>query len=68
LTVVIVNVPDMCCRHDVREVTARLRDLDGVETVQADAGTAVVTVRGTVSEDLVRRTLEEIGFHTQGSG
>jgi copper chaperone CopZ len=68
LTVVIVSVPDMCCRHDVRAVTGRLRDLDGVETVQADAGAAVVVVRGTVSEETVRHALAQIGFRTSRSG
>lgn len=68
MTTVIVSVPGMCCRHDVRAVTARLRDLEGVETVQADAATATVMVRGAVSEEAVRRSLEEIGFRAPASG
>jgi len=39
-------VPKMTCRHCVRTVTAALRDVPGVELVQADARAATVVLRG----------------------
>ncbi len=39
----------MGCRRCVREVTARLRDVPGVETVVADASTNRVRLTGSVS-------------------
>ncbi len=44
-------VGGMRCRHCVREVTARLRDVPGVETVMADAGSSVVRLAGTMRVD-----------------
>jgi copper chaperone CopZ len=42
-------VAGMRCRRCVREVTARLRDVTGVETVTADAGSAQVRLRGSMA-------------------
>jgi copper chaperone CopZ len=44
-------VGGMRCRRCVREVTARLRDVHGVETVRADMGSSVVCLAGTMSVD-----------------
>ena len=44
-----VSVPGMNCRHAIRVVTARLRDVPGVETVAARADTGVVELRGAIS-------------------
>lgn len=41
-------VAGMTCRRCVREVTARLRDVSGVETVAADAGTSEVRLSGSM--------------------
>ena len=43
-------VGGMRCRRCVREVTARLRDVPGVETVRADMS-SVVCLAGTMSVD-----------------
>lgn len=49
-----LSVSSMTCRHCVREVTAWLRDVPGVETVAADAGTATVVLSGTMrTEDVL---------------
>jgi len=42
-------VGGMSCRRCVREVTALLRDVEGVETVTADAGSSMVSVTGSMS-------------------
>jgi len=39
-------VAGMSCRHCVREVTARLRDVPGVETVTANPGDSLVRLSG----------------------
>jgi hypothetical protein len=52
----------MASRRDVRTVTAHLRDLPGVETIQADSVTASLVVEGTVLELDVRLMLTELGF------
>ena len=43
------SVDGMACRRCVREVTALLRDVPGVETVIADGGRSLVTVTGSMS-------------------
>ena len=42
-------VEGMRCRRCVREVTARLRDVAGVQTVVADSATSTVRLRGSMS-------------------
>ena len=41
-------VGGMGCRRCVREVTARLRDVPGVETISADSGDCVVRLSGSM--------------------
>jgi copper chaperone CopZ len=41
----------MNCRRCVREVTGRLRDIAGVETVAADVDTSTVRLWGAMSVD-----------------
>ena len=42
-------VGGMGCRRCVREITARLRDVPGVETVVADASTSAIRLSGTMA-------------------
>lgn len=44
-----IHVTGMGCRRCVREVTGRLRDVPGVETVVADAARSQVRLTGTMS-------------------
>ena len=62
MAVIELHVPGMTCRHSVRVVTARLRDLPGVVMVAADAAAAEVVVHGDVSEDQVRAALVGVTF------
>ena len=56
-----MRVPTMTCRHAVRTVTAALRDVVGVQTVQAEAATATVVVSGTMAAADAVRALRECG-------
>lgn len=44
-----ISVDGMTCRHCVRAVTARLRDVPGVETVVADVGSSSIRLGGTMT-------------------
>jgi copper chaperone CopZ len=57
-----VSVPGLTCRHAVREVSARLRDVQGVQSVEVDAVSGRVVVRGAGDPREVNAALAEIGF------
>lgn len=66
MTVVEMQVPGMTCRHCVRAVTARLRDLPGVVAVEADAENARLVVHGDITADQVEAALAEVPFAADG--
>lgn len=55
-------VPGLTGRHAVRVVSARLRDVPGVQTVEVDASAGLVVVRGPVEAGEVRAALVEAGY------
>ena len=55
-------VPGLTCRHAVRVVSARLRDVPGVESVEVDAPAGWVVVGGPVDAQQVRAALVEAGY------
>lgn len=55
-------VAGMGCRRCVREVTARLRDVPGVETVSADGRRSLVRVGGSMTTDDVLAALDGTRF------
>ena len=57
-----LRVPGMTCRHCVRKVTAVLRDVPGVQLVQADLTTATVVLSGGATVADVLAALDEAGF------
>jgi copper chaperone CopZ len=67
-------VGGMSCRRSVREVTARLRDVPGVETVSADADDSVVRLSGCMQVGDVLAAFAgttyrpELQWHRGGSG
>jgi copper chaperone CopZ len=52
----------MTCRHCVRTVSGRLRDVAGVETVAANATEGSVVLRGVMGAADVMSALAECGF------
>ena len=61
-------VGGMRCRRCVREVTARLRDVRGVETVIADAGRSVVRLSGSMTSEEVLRSFAGTTFRVEIRG
>jgi copper chaperone CopZ len=57
-----LSVPGMTCPARVRVVTAQLRDVEGVQNLEADASRERVCVRGTMSAAEVLRVLDASGF------
>jgi copper chaperone CopZ len=57
-----LQVGGMGCRRCVREVTARLRDVPGVETVAADAARSVVRLGGSMTAEAVLGALTGTTF------
>ena len=50
------------CRRCVRRATALVRDVDGVHAVTADARSGLLTVRGTMSDIDIVRSLRNTTF------
>jgi copper chaperone CopZ len=68
MTELTLHVDGMGCRDCVREVTARLRDVPGVETVAADHRRSVVLLGGSMSRGGVLAALEGTRFHVDRMG
>ena len=58
-------VGNMSCRRCVREVTARLRDVTGVETVTADHGLSTVHLSGAMELADVLAAFAETTYRPQ---
>lgn len=58
-------VAGMRCRSCVREVSAGLRDVAGVETVVADADHSTVRLSGTMKTDDVLRAFDGLRYPVQ---
>ncbi len=58
------TVTGMTCGHCVSAVTSELSSLDGVDEVQVDLGTGVVTVTSDapLSDEAVRAAVDEAGY------
>lgn len=55
-------VDGMRCRRCVRRATALVRDVEGVHAVTADAKSGLLTVRGTMSDTDIVRSLSNSTF------
>ena len=57
------SVPGMHCGHCEHAVSAQLRALSGVEAVEVDLDSKVVTVRGpSLSDGALRAAIEAAGY------
>jgi copper chaperone CopZ len=60
--VLIITVPGMARRDDVRLISARLADVPGVSALRVDLSTKTVTVEGTVSADAMTAAITGAGY------
>jgi copper chaperone CopZ len=59
------SVPGMTCDHCKNAVTSELRSVAGVETVEVDLDSKLVTVSGENLDDrALRAAIEEAGYET----
>ncbi len=63
MTPITMRLPGMTGRRCARIVSALLRDLPGVEMVQADPATGVLVVHGSVTAEQVALALTEVVGH-----
>jgi copper chaperone CopZ len=63
MTEITYTVPGMHCGHCKEAVSGELRDVAGVDVVDVDLDTKVVTVRGHDLDDVaLRAAIEEAGY------
>lgn len=62
---VTLYVDGMRCRRCVRQATALVRDVAGVDSVMADRSTGLITVRGTMTSDDLLASLKSTDFATR---
>ena len=63
-----LQLPDLNVRRLLRQVTARLRDLPGVDLVQVDGNTCLVIVHGTVTAKASVQRWPTSGAESTSSG
>ena len=57
------TVPGVHCNHCVRAITEEVSRVGGVEAVEVDLESKLVTVHGTdLSDDAVRAAIDEAGY------
>ena len=60
---IVYSVPGMSCDHCKQAVSSELLEVDGVDAVQVDLETKLVTVRGSALEDsALRAAIDEAGY------
>jgi copper chaperone CopZ len=62
MATITLRIPGMTCRHCVRSVTSALRDVAGVESIEANATTGTVVLAGSMQQADVLDGLEWCGF------
>jgi len=63
-----INIEGMSCAHCVRHVEEALKVVSGVIGVQVDlqGKNSVVEVTGTVSDEVLKAAVEEVGYDVTG--
>lgn len=64
---VVVTVPGMACRHDVRSISGHVADVGGVAALRVDLATKTVTVDGAISVEAVRAAIVAAGYTVSGA-
>ena len=60
------SVPDMSCGHCEHAVSTELQTVEGVESVDVDLETKLVTVRGRDLDDqALRAAIDEAGYEAE---
>jgi copper chaperone CopZ len=60
---IVVTVPDMNCRHDIRAISAALADVEGVIALQVDLITKRVRIEARdVSPGAIRAAIVATGY------
>ncbi len=63
MTELTYTVPDMSCGHCEQAVSSELQEVAGVESVDVDLDTKLVTIRGFDLDDAaLRAAIEEAGY------
>jgi len=63
VTEITYSVPDMSCSHCKQAVSSELGEVGGVDSVDVDLDTKLVTVRGhDLDEAALRAAIEEAGY------
>ena len=57
----VFSVPAMTCRHCIRAISAQLRDVKGVVTLEADTTTRTIRVQSAADPDEVRSAIAAAG-------
>ena len=63
---VIYRIDGMSCNHCKNSVEKALRALDNVEDVEVILGKREAVVTGAPDDDIVKKTVEELGFEYKG--
>ncbi|MFN3401309.1 MAG: heavy-metal-associated domain-containing protein [Ferrovibrio sp.] len=61
------TVPDMTCGHCEASIRKVVSTLPGVDDIVIDRPNKRVSVRGSVSDEMVRKAIETAGFTPQGN-
>ncbi len=59
---VVLSVPAMTCRHCVRAISVRVRDVVGVVAITADPMSRSLRVQGAARPDAVRSAVADAGY------
>jgi len=56
------SVPGMSCGHCVNAITTEVSQVAGVDSVEIDLETKIVTVHGDTDDGAVRAAIDEAGY------
>lgn len=58
----VYSVPGMSCGHCVNAITTEVTQVAGVENVEIDLETKIVTVHGDADDGAIRAAIDEAGY------